>query len=454
VSLVRREFMAISRLAIPVVVSHLATMMLWVVDLMMVGAVGVHELDSVALGRLWIMATLVFSMGVVMGVDPLVTQAHGAKNERLLGLTLQRGMAVAVLMSVPTAVLWLFTGRFLLLTGQEAALCAQAQTYTLVQIPSIPFFLVFVVLRQYLIGRGKTAPPMWVAFLANGVNILANWALIFGNLGFPKLGVVGAGIATTVTQIFMATALGGWIFFAHLERGAWAGWTKNALDVRGLIQILRYGLPVGVQIGLEYWAFMWANLLAGWLGAAALASHTIVINLASISFMVPLGISFGVVTRVGNLIGEGDPRRAQRAAWVGFVLGGAVMTVSAAAFVFGRWWLPSLYTRDAAVIASCAALLPIAAAFQLFDGVQVVGGGILRGMGRTRPAAVFNLVGYYVLALPLAWWLAFPAGYGLPGMWWGLAAGLAVIAVALVTWVWLRGPGRVDARVVQVGPAT
>jgi MATE family multidrug resistance protein len=130
------------------------------------------------------------------------------------------------------------------------------------------------------------------------------------------------------------------------------------------------------------------------------------------------------------------------------------MTVSATAFVAGRWWLPSLYTRDAAVIASCAALLPIAAAFQLFDGVQVVGGGILRGMGRTRPAAVFNLVGYYVLALPLAWWLAFPAGYGLPGMWWGLALGLAVIAMALVAWVWLRGPGRVDARVVQAGPVT
>jgi len=333
VSPVRREIMAISRLAIPVVASHLATMMLWVVDLMMVGAVGVHELDAVALGRLWIMATLVFSMGVVMGVDPLVTQAHGAKNERLLGLTLQRGMAVAVLMSVPTAVLWLFTGRFLLLTGQDAALSAAAQAYTLVQIPSIPFFLLFVILRQYLIGRGRTAPPMWVAFLSNGVNILANWALIFGNLGFPALGVVGAGIATTVTQIFMATALGAWIFFAHLERGAWAGWTKNALDVRGIVEILRYGLPVGVQIGLEYWAFMWANLLAGWLGATALASHTIVINLASISFMVPLGISFGVVTRVGNLIGEGDPRRAQRAAWVGFVLGGAVMTVSAVAFI-------------------------------------------------------------------------------------------------------------------------
>ena len=201
-------------------------------------------------------------------------------------------------------------------------------------------------------------------------------------------------------------------------------------------------------ISLEFWAFLWANLLAGWMGSAALASHTIVINLVSIAFMVPMGISFGVVTRVGNLIGEGDPAGAQRAAWVGFALGGGVMSISATAFIIGRRFLPSLYTVDPAVIATCAALLPIAAAFQLFDGVQVVGGGILRGMGRTRPAAVFNLIGYYVLALPAAYWLAFPGGYGLPGMWWGLALGLAVIAAALVLWVWLRGPARVDARVL------
>ena len=183
-------------------------------------------------------------------------------------------------------------------------------------------------------------------------------------------------------------------------------------------------------------------------GSAALASHTIVINLVSIAFMVPMGISFGVVTRVGNLIGEGDPVGAQRAAWVGFALGGGVMSISATAFIVGRRFLPSLYTLDPAIIATCAALLPIAAAVQLFDGVQVVGGGILRGMGRTRPAAVFNLIGYYVLALPAAYWLAFPGGYGLPGMWWGLAFGLAVIAAALVLWVWLRGPARVDARVL------
>jgi MATE family multidrug resistance protein len=447
VPLLAREFRALSKLSIPLIAAHLATMLLWVVDLMMIGHVGVEELDAVALGRLWIMGTLIFAMGVVMGVDPLVAQAHGARDEKRLGLTLQRGMVVSLMISIPTAAAWLFTEEFLLLTGQQPALSALAETYVLAQLGGIPFFLLFTVLRQYLIGRGITAPAMWVAFLANGVNVVANWALIFGNLGMPRMGVVGAALATMLTQVFMATVLGAWIFAAHLNRGAWSGWTRTAWRAKGVFEILRFGFPIGVTISLEFWAFLWANLLAGWLGVNALASHTIVINLASIAFMVPMGISFGVVTRVGNLIGEGDPSGAQRAAWVGFALGGGVMSISAAAFVFGRRFLPSLYTSDPAIIATCAALLPIAAAFQLFDGVQVVGGGILRGMGRTRPAAVINLIGYYVLALPAAYWLGFPRGYGLPGMWWGLAFGLAVIATALVVWVWLRGPARVDARV-------
>jgi len=447
---VRKELFAISRLALPVAASHVGAMMLWVVDLMMVGGVGVEELDAVALGRLWIIGTMIFSMGVVMGIDPIISQAHGARNPKLLGLTLQRGIVVALAVSVPTAISWLFTKKFLLLTGQDPHLSAEAFRYSLVQIPGIPFFLLFVVLRQYLLGRGIAAPCMWITFLANGVNVLANWVLIFGHLGSPPMGVVGAGIATSLTQAFMATALGVWIVVFRLERGGWTGWSRAALERTGLLEVFRYGLPVGIQIGLEIWAFMLANLLAGWMGHAELASHTIVINLASIAFMVPLGISFGVATRVGNLIGRQDPVGAQRAAWLGFALGGGVMTLSAMAFVVGRRWLPSLYTDDGAVIATCALLLPIAAVFQLFDGIQVVGGGVLRGMGRTRPAALFNLFGYYMLALPIAYWLAFSKGYGLAGIWWGLTLGLATVAALLVVWVWLRGPARVDARIVDL----
>jgi MATE family multidrug resistance protein len=163
--------------------------------------------------------------------------------------------------------------------------------------------------------------------------------------------------------------------------------------------------------------------------------------------MVPLGISFAAATRVGNLVGAGDRAGAQRTAGVSLGLGAAAMGGFAALFVLGRQAIPSLYSGNAAVIAAAAAILPIAAAFELFDGVQCVGGGILRGMGRTRPAAVFNFIGYYVLAMPLAGWLGTADRFGLEGIWWGLALGLAVIAVALVLWIWRRGPATATALV-------
>jgi MATE family multidrug resistance protein len=179
------------------------------------------------------------------------------------------------------------------------------------------------------------------------------------------------------------------------------------------------------------------------LGAAELAAGTIVLNLASVSFMVPLGVAIGTAARVGNLIGAGHSRAAQRSAWVALGLGALFMSFFAMLFVVFRHTLPTLYTSDATTIALAAGALPIAAAFQLFDGTQVVGGAILRGMGKTRPAALFNLLGYYAIALPLGAWLAFRAGWGLRGLWCGLAAGLMVVATALVIWIWRRGPAHV-----------
>jgi MATE family multidrug resistance protein len=248
---------------------------------------------------------------------------------------------------------------------------------------------------------------------------------------------------------FMCGALIVWILVRKLYEGAWDGWTRKALEVKGIFRVLRFGLPVGVQISLEIWAFTLANLWAGWLGTGELAAHTVVINMATLSFMVPLGLSFGTVTRVGNLIGAGKPQDAQRASWVALVMGGGVMMLFAALFIGGRNWLPTLYTGDQAVVSICAVLLPIAAAFQLFDGIQVVGAGVLRGMGRTRPAAVFNAVGYYLMGLPLGYWMAFHGGFGLPGIWWGMTLGLAVVSVLFVVWIWYRGPARVDARVLD-----
>ena len=449
VSEVSVELRRLAVLAAPIIVTQVGTMMMGVVDTIMVGGIGKDALAAAALGNVWTMGTLVVGMGVALGIDPLLTQAHGAGDGRAVGLIVQRGLVVAALATVPTVMLWFWTEQALLLAGQAPVLARMAQDYVLAQLPSAPGFLGFMVLRSYLQGRSIVAPALWITVIANFVNAGINWLLIHGELGFPRLGLVGAGVATGLTRTLMLVSLAALIWRMGLHRGAWQPWSRAALDPRGLWTIVTLGLPVGVQLGLEMWAFQAATLLAGWIGEAALAANTVAINLASLSFMVPLGISMATVTRVGNLLGAGLPRAAQRAAWVAFGMGGAVMGVSAITFIVLRDVLPYIYTDDPEVVVLVAALLPIAGAFQLFDGLQVVGGGVLRGMGRTRPAALFNLLGYYVLGLPVAWYLAFETDVGVAGIWWGLTLGLFVVAALLVSWVAVRGPGHV--RVVAGG---
>jgi MATE family multidrug resistance protein len=281
---------------------------------------------------------------------------------------------------------------------------------------------------------------MWVILAANVFNALANWALIFGHLGFPELGLYGAGVATGLSRGFMVVVLVAVIWLFGFYRDNWVAWSRRAFDAAALRQIFAFGGPVAIQMSLEVWAFSAATMLAGRLGAVALAAHTIAMNLAALAFMMPLGISQGAVTRVGNLLGRGDPWGARRAAWVAIGMGAGVMTVSAVAFVSLREFLPTLYTTSPDVIALAAAILPIAALFQVFDGTQVAGCGVLRGMGRTRPAAWFNFVGYWVVGLPFGAWFGLSMGWGLAGIWWGLALGLAGVAVAIVIWLKLRGP--------------
>lgn len=443
------ELRRIGRIAAPVAATQLAMMGLWVVDTLMLFEVSVEAQDAAALGRTWIMGTSMAAFGLLLGLDPIMSQAWGARDRRRLGDALQQGLTLALTLSVPCALAWFATGPLLTWTGQNPALARQAHVYALVQIPALPLVLAYGVLRQWLHCRGIATPALVVAVLANGVNALANWVLIFGHLGSPALGVAGAGLATALVQLFMVAALALWIRARGLGRGAWAGWRRSAWNLRRTLPVLGLGLPVAIQLGLELWAFQIATLWAGRLGEGVveLASHNICLQVASISFMVPLGISIAAAARVGNLIGAGDAEGAQRSARLSLALAAGLMGVFGLSFVLLRKTLPTWYTSDPRVIALAAAILPIAAAFQVFDGLQVVGGGILRGMGRTRPAAVFNFAAYYVLALPLGWWWCFQRGHGLRGIWWGLALALSTVSVLLLAFLRARGPRTVRTRV-------
>ncbi len=450
-SRVRREIRVLTALAAPVALTQLSAMLLWTVDLLMVGRIGVLELNAVSLGRIWIVGTAMVGIGLIFGLDPIAAQAHGARDRERLGDVLLHGIALALLVSVPIGIGWFWTEELLLALGQDPATVTLAARYVRVQIPALPAYFLFMVLRQYLQARGIVRPAMWISFGANVFHALVNYALIFGRFGAPRLGVVGAGIATAVTEVAMLVALLVAIRRFRLQRGAITSINPRALRPRRLAEIAALGAPVAVQLALEYWAFAIASLWAGRLGAIELAAHSIALNLASISYMVPLGISSGAATRVGNRIGAGDREGAERAAWVALGFGAVTMLGFAALFVVGRFLIPSWYSIDPAVIALAATLLPIVAAFELFDGLQAVGGGVLRGMGATKAAAVANLVGYYALGLPLGWMLGRPDRLGLAGIWWGLALGLFVVAVVVVVTIARRGPRRAVTLIGRAG---
>jgi MATE family multidrug resistance protein len=432
---VRRELRALWRLAWPLVMTQLGFMLLGVVDTLLLGHLSVEALGASALANMWGWGSLALGMGVVLGIDPLVSQAHGERDAGGAALALQRGIVVAVAISIPITAFWALTGPGLVLLGQDAAIASMAQTYNVIRAPSVVFFLVFTVLRSWLSGRGLVAPAMWVSVFVNVLNLFFGWTLIFGKLGFPRLELVGAAWVSSLVTVAQPLLLLWLIRAARLHDGAWRPGDRRSFERRGLAQILRLGLPVGVQFSLEGWAWSFSTMMAGWIGTAALGGHIIVLNLASLSFQIPLGVGLAASVRVGNQIGAGDLAGARRSAAASLALGASVMLGFALLFAMLAAELPLLYTTDADVIALAALVLPIAGAFQLFDGTQVSPGGILRGDGRTHAAAYVNLVGFWGVALPLSWYWAFGIAGGLEGIWWGLVAGLCAVSLALLFWL-------------------
>lgn len=430
-----RELGALSRLAGPAILTQLGLMLMGVVDTLMLSRLGVTELAASAIGNAWQWTFMSFGLGLVIGIDPLISQAHGRGDGPGTALALQRGVVLALAISLPIGVCLWHSREGLALLGQDPAVAELAARYNRFKLPTVSGFLVYTALRQYLQGRELMAPATWAIWGANVVHVPLNWALIFGRAGMPALGVEGAAIASSLSTWLMVASLALGTQLFRLHDGAWRPWGRASFDARGLLHVLRLGLPVGLQLGLETCAFACATLMAGWLGRTSLAAHQIVLNLASLSFMVPLGLSQAAATRVGNLVGAADRGGMRRAVRAALILGVSVMSVSAISFLLFRFQLPRLYSADVEVVAAAAQILPLAAAFQLSDGLQVVAGGVLRGMGRPDAAALANLLGYYVFALPLAYLLAFVYARGLAGIWVALSIGLAAIALALLAWV-------------------
>ena len=308
-------------------------------------------------------------------------------------------------------------------------------------IPGNAAFLLFGVVRQVLQGMNIVRPAFFAIVLANLGNVVANWALIFGHLGLPALGVAGAAYATSLARWMML------VFLVLVSLRVLKPYQRppgdGALRLAAFRRLFALGVPVGFQIALEMWVFGTVAVIMGSIGATELAGHQIALNLAALSFMVPLGLAGASAARVGNAIGSGDQERARRAARISLTLGASVMAFFGLLFAAIPEHLARLFTPDRAAIEMAAMLLPIAAAFQIADGTQVVGAGILRGTADTRFPAIIAFLGYWVLGLPIGLLLAFPLGWGPRGLWWGLTLGLASVAAMFVIRIRVRFRGHI-----------
>ena len=417
-------------LGLPVIVVQVGMMAMGVVDTIMVGHLNAQALAAVALGNLYFFGVAIFGMGVLMALDPVVAQAVGAGDHEAAARGVQRGVILAALLCLPASAMLFPAESVLAWANQPPEVVPIAGAYCRVSIPGTFGFFAFIVFRQSLQALGRLRWIVAAVLIANLVNAGLNWVLIYGHFGMPGLGAVGSAWATTVSRWVMAGLLLalGW----RELRPVLLPMRPGVSDPRALTRMFLLGAPIGVQHQLEYGVFGLVGLMMGWLGTTQVAAHQIALNLASVTFMVPLGLSSAAAVVVGHAVGRSDRAGASGAARAALACAVSFMGTTALAFTLGPRMLAGFYTADPAVLALAVMLLPLAGVFQVFDGIQVTSIGILRGLGDTRTPMIVGLLGYWVIGLPVSLLLGFHLGQGPVGLWWGLVLGLVIVALFLL----------------------
>ncbi len=428
-------------LAVPVVLAEMGWMTMGIVDTVMVGRISPEAIGAVGIGSGVFIGVGIFAMGLLLGLDTLVAQAFGAGRIHDCHRWLFHGVALGLLLTAPIMILLFGVSASLDRWGLAPEVLRLAGPYLDVVTWSVLPLLLYASFRRYLQGMGVVRPIMVALLLANLVNVVANWMLIFGELGAPPLGVQGAAWATVVSRVVMAAFLFAVIRYREREREPGLFQTPLRIEMAWMRRLVVLGLPAAGQVTLEVGVFSAATALAGRLAPVSLAAHQIAINLAAFTFMVPLGVASAGAVRVGHAVGRRDVAGAALAGWTALLLGVGFMACAAAAFLLFPRALIGAFTSDARVLELGASLLFVAAIFQLFDGLQGVATGVLRGLGDTRSPMLWNLAGHWFIGLPLGYALCFGAGLGVIGLWWGLSTGLIICGIALVT-VWTRRAGR------------
>lgn len=431
------------RLAAPLVMAELGWMGMGVVDTMMVGRVSARAIGAVSLGSVLFYAVAMFGSGLMLGLDTLVSQAFGAENV----VDCHRSLVNAVYFSLPLApALMLIVTFWIPLLGWfgiNPAILRETVPYLRAIMWSTFPLILFFALRRYLQGMNRAAPIMFALITANLVNAAGNWVLVYGNLGAPAMGAEGSGWATCTSRVYLAAVLAVYALYQGRENGLLRAPLRPDLDrIRRLIAL---GFPAASQLTLEIGVFAAATAIIGTLDAPSLAAHQIAINTATFTYMVPLGVSSAAAVRVGQALGRGDRVSAARSGWMALVLGAGFMAAAGVALVTFPEYIARVFTTDKAVIRTAIALLSVVAMFQLFDGIQAVVTGTLRGAGDTRTPMLCHMLFYWLIGLPLGCLLCFQFHSGVVGLWIGLCVALILIGIALLA-VWVRKVKTMHAR--------
>lgn len=429
-SFVRGSMVPMIRLALPVVAAELGWMAMGVVDTLMVGPLGAAALGGAGIGSSLFIAVGVFGMGLLLGLDTTVAQAFGAGNLEECDRWLVGGLWLALIATLPLGgLMWLLIHGLPSLGFHPDVLPYVVEYFPTVCL-SLPPLLLYAALRRYLQARSRVGAIAFALVSANVVNVIANAGLIYGLGPLPQLGVRGAAWATVISRLYMVAVLA-WVVW-RLHRAQPSHRVSWALPLARVRRLIALGLPAAAHLTFEVGVFSAATALAGQLRPEALAAHQIALNIASVVFMIPLGVSSAAAVLVGQHVGGRDLPGARRSGWAAILLVQVFMMSSALTMALAPRPFIRLFTTEAAVIAIGSQLLGVAAAFQLFDGLQVATTGALRGLGETRVPMFISLVGYWVSGLPLGWWLCFKAGYGVVGLWMGLAMSLSLVGTALL----------------------
>ena len=437
------------RLAGPVVLAELSWMAMSVVDTIMVGRLSAEALGAVSLGSVIFYTVGVFGAGMLLGLDTLVPQEYGAGNldgcHRSLFQAVYGVLVLGPMLMAPMFLLIPWLERF----GIAPEVATLTGPYSRALLWSTLPLLLFMTFRQYLQGMNRVRAITATMIAANLVNILANWVFIFGNLGFKAYGVAGAGWASCASRIFMCVTLLGYLLWDARKNHTGLFHASRAVDPARLWRLARLGAPAATQRALEIGVFAAATAVIGTLDAVSLAAHQLAINAASVTFMVPLGISSAAAVRVGQAIGRRDPEGAHRAGWTALALGAGFMVFAGLLFYLVPHHILRIFTNEEDVIHVGIALLYVAAVFQLCDGLQVVATGALRGAGDTRTAMLANLFGHWTLGLPIGLYLCFRVGWGAVGIWIGLSIGLIAVGFVLLAF-WATRLDRLRAHTAGV----